>query len=289
MTGWMLDHLVILSLITIAIVFLAAIVVFRTLHRIFPDKSASPTFAGTVVNIILVALCGIWLNNLFALRRDKDARIWSLRQQHLARLQPILRTDADRLDTLAKALRADRYSLNLSDLSPPGVQVREHDFWEPDPMSGDLREHFREYFSAKQRLRAAAHLQDESFWKAASSVEKQIRLPKYPSRIREISLSILDKCMGKGPGLRLIVQEGSFNYVTKAGLTGGSGKPGEDMIAAFSVFKSFKSDPQLLATCHALTQRADSLAAVAERLSNEARVLAEHTTLEGSCPFVTVK
>ena len=243
--------------------------------------------SGSVANIVLGVVLGVWLNNLFALRRDREVRVWGLRQQHLARLQPILRADAERLDQLAKTMSAEGYLLNLTDTSAPGVQQREHDFWEADILSNDLREHFRSYFDAKQSLRTAVRSQDQQFWETMRSVEKNGRLQKYPSRVREVSVAVLDKCMGHGSGLRLIVNESGFNYISHGGaLGGGSGKPSQDVVAAFSAFNSFRPSADLLKTCATLAQHADQLATRTQQLSTEAKALAEQTTLEGSCQFV---
>src|SRR2546425_178418 len=191
---WTLDHIVVISIALMIVAVPAIFGIFWTLHRIFRGSPLAAALSGSVANIVLGVVLGVWLNNLFALRRGRGGRGLGLRQQHLARLQPI---------------------------------------------------------------------------------------------VGEVSVAVLDKCMGHGSGLRLIVNEGGFNYIAHGGgSVGGSGKPSQDIVAAFSAFKSFRPSADLLKTCATLAQHADQLATRAQQLSTEAKALAEQTTLEGSCQFV---
>jgi hypothetical protein len=79
MTGWILDHLILISLLTIGAVLASVIGVFRYFHRLYRDESTRPAIAGAVVNIIFAVIFSLWLNNLFALKRERDGRLWGLR------------------------------------------------------------------------------------------------------------------------------------------------------------------------------------------------------------------
>jgi hypothetical protein len=59
----------------------------------------------------------------------------------------------------------------------------------------------------------------------------------------------------------------------------------EDEGAAFAAFTSFVPDVDVVAHCESLKRRAAAIVASAEKLSAEATVLAEQTTLPGDCKY----
>lgn len=291
MTVWILDHLILISLATIAVAVLAVIGVFRYFHYLYRDRSTASAVAGAVVSVIVTVLFSLWLNNLFALKRDRDGRLWALQQQHLARLQRVLHGDRDRLEAVGQQIGSTGHFTDLT-ADTASVQANEKAIWEYDVMGDDLCVHFREYCRKKQDLRAELRLQDEEFRDTLLAAEERIKESHYSgSRTREISLSILEKCMNNGPGMTLVVMGSSFNYRTwGGGVMGGSGMPPPpDIVSAFRAFQSFKPDRQFISRCESLRQRAVRIGLGAKELSREALVLAEQTTLNGSCEFLRVE
>lgn len=291
MTSWVLEHVVAVSIITILILSLGDIAVFRYIHRLHPDNPTRSALASLVVNIIPAVLISLWLNNLFALRRDLNERIWALRLQHLARLRPVLHKDAQNLEEIAKRAH---FEARVTDATQQQavIQAAATSLWEPDVMSSDLREHFPEYYQEKEKLRAEVEAQDRDFRDVFSLVEPQVRLFGCPAhRTREISLAILQKCLGRGPGVTLHISPGGFSYSSPGGAisTSGNAKPWRDILSAVRAFRSFKPDPELLSRCEGLRQRAEAIQVKANNLSKESTLLAEQNTLKGSCPFVRIE
>jgi hypothetical protein len=60
---------------------------------------------------------------------------------------------------------------------------------------------------------------------------------------------------------------------------------GEDEGAAFAAFTSFAPEPDVVAHCDSLKKRAVGIVTTAEKLSADALVLADQTTLSGECKY----
>lgn len=289
MTGWVLDHLILISLLTIGVVFVAVIAVFRYFHRLYRDESNRPALAGAVVNIIFAVLFSLWLNNLFALKRDRDGRLWSLRQQHLDRLRPVLRTDAQRLRNLA-----DRMA-TLGYLAAPwgnatSAQQEYESTWSHDVLAAHLVLHFREYYEARENLRLLVVLQDREYRDALAQLEHKFTSSQSQLvRKSELSLSLLERCTGKGPGMILETFGYAYNFTSRGHATTGRGNPPAEIVATVRAFQSFVPERSLLSLCTSLSSRSDAVRLEAARLSADAALLAEQTVLQGSCEYVRVR
>jgi hypothetical protein len=187
----------------------------------------------------LTILSSVFLSNLFAQKRERDQRVWTLSQQHLIRLKPILRLDATNYDEIIKRVTVSGYVTdpnNANESEEKQLDV----LFSPDILSSHLQAHFPEYYEQKRSLQNAAKELDEEFRNTLGSVKKKITLsPAAESRRTEVALSVLARCMRKGPGIRLIIQGNYFNYSANGGMMGGSGQPFPDMIEAFRAFNAF--------------------------------------------------
>src|SRR5437588_4786701 len=141
MTTFFLDHLPWVSLGTIFAVLCLAVFVIWLLHRLFPEKPSTTATASAVVNIILASLVGLWLTGLLSLKRDKDARAWSVKQEHLNQLRPVLKHESERLEDIANNFQ--RQGFMADDKSSPTVDLGHISaLIEPDIMSSDLVNHY---------------------------------------------------------------------------------------------------------------------------------------------------
>lgn len=278
MPQWVLDHVVIVGLVTAVLV---SVLVVAVLKYFQPPRN--PAFAGPIVSIILTVSFGFGLHYLLTL----EGRFWTLRQQHLERLRPVLATEANTSKWLAEQLRNRGYVMDLT-AQPEAIRAGEQSTWAPNVMTGHLREHFGEYYEKREALRAELNLQDEQFRDALLLVENQVRsFDPGRSWKRWISLAVLEKCMDKGPGLTLVVSGDYFSYRTPGGGSGGgSGKPSREQLSAVRAFQAFKPSAELLPRCRTLRQRAESLESRFKELYREALTLTEETSLKGSCYFL---
>jgi hypothetical protein len=199
-----------------------------------------------------------------------EGRLSEVRQAHLRQLQPVLRTDAEKLSEIARRVRVEgRVTDARKDRSANAVELRSL-FVAHRDLSGDLQNHYQPYAQAKERLRRSVTEQEEEFRRATVLVMTQLSLPPDAEHRRlEVARSVLETCLEKGPGMR--------DVDTTA--------VADDERAAFEAFTSFLPDADVAAHCESLKKRAADISANATKLSTEARDLAERTTLSGECKY----
>jgi hypothetical protein len=192
-------------------------------------------------------------------QRSDDAR-----QTHLSQLQPVLRTDAEKLSEIARRVRAQgRVTDPDRDRSANAAELRSL-FAPHRTLSSDLQNHFQEYSQAKERLRRQVSEQDTEFQEAASRLTAKLsNSPDAENRRPEVARFLLGKCLGSRP------------------------PAAEDEQSALEAFSAFLAHSDVIAHCESLTKRAARIAANADRLSAEAAALAERTSLRGNCKYTT--
>jgi hypothetical protein len=219
-------------------------------------------------------------------------RLAEVRQAHLRQLQPVLRTDAEKLSEIARRIRAAGRVTDIhKDRSDTAVEWKSL-FVSDRVLSGDLQNHYSEYARAKERLRRNVSDQEEEFHKATVLVMGNLSLPPGAEhRRQEVALSVLEKCLEKGPGMTLTMRPDGYQYTARGRLRGYDGTTvvAEDERAAFEAFTSFVPDAEVAAHCQSLKKRAVGIAANAKKLSTDAIGLAEGTTLPGECKYTKLE
>ena len=90
---WSINHPI---LVTVGVVFLAVILVLLV-FRIFPlvlGDTKGPQIASSMASLVIVGLIGVFLSNVLQGVRAKEARLGTLRDQHLSQLRPALKAEA---------------------------------------------------------------------------------------------------------------------------------------------------------------------------------------------------
>jgi hypothetical protein len=287
MPNWMVDHtgtVAIISLFTVGAI--GYLLTNWSAHvRNDPQKAKLAATATFVSGFILTVLTSVVFTNLFPQKRDKDQRAWNLSQQHLIRLKPLLHQDADMYSEITKRITISAHITNSNDGAEP-IDKQLDSLLAPDILSAHLQIHFPEYYQKKQSFQNTLRELDEEFDKTLESVKKAIIIPTISeSRRSEVAQSVLERCLSKGPGMRLIVQGDSFNYISGGGTTGGNGHPSPDMVGAFQAFRSFH-DSKIQSQCDDMNSRGKVIVADATKLKQEALTLAEITNLPNSCEYV---
>jgi len=248
--------------------------------------------ASAAASIVIGAMFTVVLNQLWAMRREHDDRVWVLRGQHLQRLHPILQTDAGRLTDLGGML------VKYGRLSPTGPDlkgsVQEGDktlnLLYGDVLSHDLKSHYSEYDQQKEKVieRVSAH--DRQFLDMAEAIRQELRIPGEAEKHRlEIALGVIERCMHLGPGITMTLTSGSFNYTSPISSNGGNSPPPPDIVAARDGFNAYHPSARVNSACEELRSQADGLGKQLTDLSAEARRLAEQTILLGDCPYVRIE
>ena len=218
----------------------------------------------------------------------RQARTTDVRQAHLRQLQPVLRTDAERLSQVARRMRAEGRVTDLRKERADNAAELRLLFTSHRALSGDLQNHYQEYSQAKERLRKSVAEQEEEFHQTASLVMTKLSLsPVAEPRRSEITWAVLEKCLDKGPGMTLTTRPDGYQYTVRGRSQrySGGATVAEDEGAAFAAFTSFAPEADVVAHCDSLKRRAAGIGATAEKLSADALGLAEQTTLPGDCKY----
>src|SRR3989441_842792 len=217
-----------------------------------------------------------------------EQRLAEVRQAHLRQLQPVLRTDAEKLSEIGRRIRAEGRVTDIhKDRSDNAVELKSL-FVSDRVLSGDLQNHYAEYSRAKERLRRNVSDQEEEFRKASFLVMGRLSLPPGAEhRRQEVAWSLLEKCLEKGPGMTLTMRPGGYQYTARGRSRGYDDTTvvAEDERAAFEAFTSFLPDADVAAHCESLKNRAAGISANAKKLSTNAIGLAQGTTLPGECTY----
>jgi hypothetical protein len=208
----------------------------------------------------------------------REARATDTRQAHLRQLQPVLRTEAERLSQVARRVRAEgRLTGDLRSLFTPHRVL-----------SADLPNHYEDYSQAKERLRRSVTEQENELSQTASIVTTKLSLaPAAEPRRSEITSAILEKCLDKGPGMTLTTRPDGYQFTVRGRTQryGGGAVVAEDEGAAFAAFTSFAPEADVTAHCDSLKKRAAGIVVTAEKLAADALALSEQSTLTGDCKY----
>lgn len=293
--SWLSDHIVWTTLLGLGVIIVAAIAMFRYLSRRIQDQQPpNPLFASvfTVTMGGLVALVfGVFLNGLLAHKRDRDGRYWSARQQHLARLQPLLRADADTFPSLSQREGTNGFFIDPRALGDGRTADYQRAWQSDNPLTGDLRNHFGEYAEARQQFVAAVESHDRELNTAHIQIVKLlIPMLAYEGRRDQVAGAILQTCLGRKGEVFVHVDGGSYSYGINAGwanMSGsGAGPPPPDLVASARAARSFTPTAVLKAECARLQGSAKRIVETAITLGKQARELSEKAILSGGCAFV---
>ena len=217
-----------------------------------------------------------------------EQRFAEIRQAHLRQLQPVLRTDAEKLSEIGRRIRAEGRVTDVhKDRSDNAVELKSL-FVSDRVLSGDLQNHYAEYSRAKERLRRNVSDHEEEFRKATFLVMGRLSLPPGAEhRRQEVAWSLLEKCLEKGPGMTLTMRPDGYQYTARGRSRGYEGTTvvAEDERAAFEAFTSFLPDVDVAAHCESLKKRAAAISENAKKLSTDAIGLVQGTTLPGECKY----
>jgi hypothetical protein len=208
----------------------------------------------------------------------RQAKATDARQAHLRQLQPVLRTDADRLSQIVRRMRGEAHV-------PGDLRAL---FTSHRTLSADLANHHQEYSEAKERLRKSLADQEEEFQQTGQLVATKVALaPVGEARRSEVVGAILEKCLARGPGMTLTTRPDGYQYTVRGRSQrySGGAAVAEDEGAAFAAFTSFTPEAEVVTRCESMKKRAAAIMASAEKLSADALVLAEQTTLPGDCKY----
>ncbi len=292
MNAWILEHLGWVSLGAIFAAPLLVIAVLRLFHRYYPHEPTKSVVAAVVANLIIACPFTVWLNNEFALKRDRDDRQRALRQQHLARLKSIFRIDAEKLERVAAGLSAGGYVMNV-DADASSIRAEQDQFWVYDRLDSDLCAHFKTYCDKKQSLRKEVELQDQKFRETLALIEGQIKSQLSSGMKREVARSVMQRCLDKGQGVTLVLHKGGgLSYSSGTRTVSVGGRPSKADLAPYlallRTYKAFKPDAEIISRCRALREHGDAITLEARALAAEASSLTEQTNLNGECAFLRV-
>ena len=274
---WFLDHYYLVTFLIITVLVLGTYFLYWYYRRVseqHPVKAQFALYVGQLINIVLVTFL---LNNLYVSVRDREQRQWALRQNHLVKLQTVLRVDSEKLTSVARQARNVGRISGFS-YGPATDMVELESYFSPDVLTPDLANHYQEYWQEKQQLLRDVQRQDGEFGDTIDQVSEPLHLPSHAEKQRVlVGRAYLAKCLGKEPGI---------THGDRYRIFGNDFGDGPDgMPAILEAFQSISPTAETIKHCEALKKGAMSIAAKATELSLMANRLAERTVLTGDCEY----
>src|SRR5580698_9989457 len=99
---WVIQHLLLATFVLILLAVGLVLLIVWVLSRIYSHEATRPQVISALVSLVVAILFSVILNNLYAVKRDRDNRLRTLRDQHFAQLRPILRAESSKLQEIAK-------------------------------------------------------------------------------------------------------------------------------------------------------------------------------------------
>jgi hypothetical protein len=295
-----IDHLLIVTLVTVITGIGLLLLVFLGLTRLYPHEATRAQFGSALAGLLVAVLFSVILNNWYTIKRDRDNRSRALRDQHFAQLRPVLRTESSKFKEIAAQVTEQGHIARINHYETPpmfsrdalwpdlGPEFSRDTLW-PDVTSRDLGRHFSGYDERKQNLADEIKGQDEDFRKAVSAAEDHI--PSVGNRVAYwkdvVATSYFEQCTGHGDGITIRFSDPD-HYVFgawRAGV-GSNGSPSSDQLAAFHAFQWLKSHVALGSQCDSLKRGAEKIIRDAQTLSDDAQKYSESTILKGDCDFL---
>lgn len=256
------------------------------LSKIYSHEGTRSQVANALASVTITALLSVIVANFYAVKRDRDNRLRALKDQHFAQLKPILRTESTRLQNVSTIIQDRGHFSGITPYEPESPNPSM--FLYPDLLSNDLAEHFSDYARSKQLLVAEINKQDTEFRVALSDATSQINpaLKLDPNWKENVAVSLLERCMGRGPGITLVLTSRGFDFESFGQSAPNMLKPITEQINALEGFRSFVPNESFRSHCDSLTRNAKEIMSHAQELSRRAQYQAESTILKGDCEFL---
>jgi hypothetical protein len=200
-----------------------------------------------------------------------------------------LRAGADALKEIAQRTEMTGAPL-LSAAHNPGSSKNEMEArFAPDPLSGDVKNHYPAFSDSKTHLRKDVEDQDTEYAQLVSGAVTLVALPPTHPYKENVARAYAWKCLGLGPGMTLKSDDNSHSYSWLGGSASGGGPAPPELVEAFRAFTAFRADSSVEARCTSLKIRSAKIIGDAKKLSGEARILAERATLPGNCEYTRLE
>jgi hypothetical protein len=225
-------------------------------------KFSNHRLAGYVISMTATLAAAIIfsasLQQLWQVRRDRDARSSAARAEHLQRLHTVLREEAASLKRVGEGLREGRYFTLVADDARKAV-------WQDESLTPDVERHFPDYFRERERLIRDILDYDVEVGRTRESVSASLTLTAAAEPYRAMLVpALVDRCGGVSRG-----HASQFMAVPEA----------------VRAFEQYPCTEQLTRRSQMLFDRAADLEDAALRASEAAERYAEETVLHGSCTY----
>jgi len=285
------QHLIWTTAIMTVIAFAVVFLVVWIVHSLFPEAPSRTPTAMAFVSIVVAGIFGVALNNLFAIRRDRDSREWNMRQQHLAQVRPVLKSESERLASLAQEMQ-QRGFLHGEHDAVRTSESKTSTYLQPDVMSFDLAHHYPDYIASKKRLASELLAHDRTFAETVAEAVREMQIHDISwFSAQNLAISYVAHCAGRGPGFTVQIApdgRGVTRFSTLGQTNGGSEQISPDLLYAYQHYRAFRPTRNLQEACESLRKSADDIDKTAADLSKEALLLAQETALRGNCRFLRI-
>jgi hypothetical protein len=285
--NWVIQHLLFVTVIVVLLAIGLILFIAWALSKIYSHEGTRSQVAGAIASVTITVLLSVIVGNFYAVKRDRDNRLRALKDQHFAQLKPILRTESSRFQNVAAIVHDRGHFSGMTPYEPESPNPSA--LLSPDLLSGDLAEHFPSYAQSKRNLLSEINQQDNEFRVALIDATNRIdpTLKLDASWKENVAVSLLERCMDRGPGVTLVATSRGFDFESFGQSAPNMLKPGAEQANALKGFQSFVPDESFHSHCHNLNRQAELIIRHAQELSGQAQLQAESTILKGNCEFLT--
>jgi hypothetical protein len=271
---WSFAQLVFLTVLAAAAVIAVAGAGFSLCARCRSDRTAA-RIVSVAATIAVASVLSVGLHHAWGARRDSNRRVWAARDQHLHRLQLLLRAEAESLDGIGRALRQGRYFTLVANDARQAI-------WHDEVLTVDVQRHFPEYFHEREQLirDILEHENERGHVREIVSASLQLTTATEPYRSQLVT-ALVNKCGGAAPGVSLLPVASNASPEMP-----GSGTDRYDhMPDAMHAYEQYRCTVDLTRMSQGLLDRGADLADAASLAGATARRHAEETVLGGACTY----
>jgi HJR/Mrr/RecB family endonuclease len=285
--NWLAQHIVLSTSTIVALGILSIVLTLRFVPKLVGERMAGPASSITF-SLVIGILFSVFLNNIYAVKRDLENRIWSAMQKHLEQIRPVLKADADDFERLSKKIYKD------GSFTEPFATEREFkdsygQIWKDNnPLASDLDSHFQDYAKERSEVRTELSRLDNDEKIPFEEVDNELKSEMtFQGSRTQVAFTILQNMLGFSPIVKLDTVGNSYSYVlgNYGGNSGGGPAPSE-YVENIQVYKSFRITATQIKKAEVLRKRSDKLAERMHNLGIWARRLSENGFLSGQCVYL---
>lgn len=265
--------------------------VYALTARWFENHPIGPAIFTATASAIIASMFSPWMTDRLNRKRDDENHRWTMRQNHLNSLRPVLRGAADELQRMVTRLDSDGFYAD-PDAATGGREYQP--LWqEGNPLADDLINHFKRHDAERQFLKGTLRNHDRLYQRVRNDLLKLVEQANVASTDKGLQLMIRDELLNRCRGKEAVFVIGppignSFSYAVSRNRNKMPLQYLPEFEAALKFFNAYTAPAGVQLACRTLHNDLHLLSENGKALSVEALQLSEGASLPGDCPYLRV-